>query len=345
MVEIFYRVNGQMQVSQTEADFSAINIPDVVWIDLLAPTGEEKRAVEAFLGTMIQSRATAEEIESSSRFSETEDAIFANTNFVIPGPEEYAMETVSFILKGNVLTTLREVQLRSFTELQRRLNVFPKMYPNGFTVFNSILEQRIDSDADMIEILSKEISQYNKKVSLGETDSGSERNANQILQSFGLTDALIETVNMNYTDEAEALNSGKIDAIFCTAGIQTAMIEGLAQKCDIRLLSIDETHMEKLLAESDTYSRYTIPAGTYTGQQEDVTTIGVSALLLARSDLDDKTVETLTDMLFRHAQDISYATSLNLSLTPTQAVQNVPIPFHKGAAAYYEKQGLQVTTD
>ena len=143
MVEIFYRVNGQMQVSQTEIDFSAINISDVVWIDLLTPTGEEKRAVEAFLGTMIQSRATAEEIESSSRFSETEDAIFANTNFVIPGPEEYAMETVSFILKGNVLTTLREVQLRSFTELQRRLNVFPKMYPNGFTVFNSILEQRI----------------------------------------------------------------------------------------------------------------------------------------------------------------------------------------------------------
>ena len=45
MVEIFYRVNGQMQVSQTEIDFSAINISDVVWIDLLTPTGEEKRAV------------------------------------------------------------------------------------------------------------------------------------------------------------------------------------------------------------------------------------------------------------------------------------------------------------
>lgn len=168
MVEIFYRVNGQMKVSQSEADFAAINISDVIWIDLLSPTGDEKRSVEAFLGTTIQSRATAEEIESSSRFSETEDAIFANTNFVIPGPEEYSMESVSFILKGGTLTTLREVQLRSFTELQRRLNVFPKMYTNGYAVFNNILEQRIDSDADMIEILSKEIAQYNKKVSLGE---------------------------------------------------------------------------------------------------------------------------------------------------------------------------------
>ncbi len=168
MVEIFYRVNGQMTVSKSETDLASINLQDVIWIDLLTPTGEEKRAVEAFLGTAIQSRATAEEIESSSRFSETEDAIFANTNFVIPGPEEYLMETVSFILKGTTLTTLREVQLRSFTELQRRLMVFPKMYANGFVVFSSILEQRIDSDADMIELVSKEIAQFSRKVGLGE---------------------------------------------------------------------------------------------------------------------------------------------------------------------------------
>lgn len=167
MVEIFYRVNGQM-VSQSETNFSGINATDVVWIDLFSPTGEEKRAVESFLGTVIQSRAQAEEIESSSRFYETEIAIFANTNFVIPGPEEYSMETVSFIVKDGILTTLRECPLRSFTDLQRRLRAFPKMYPNGFVVFCSLVEQRIDLDADMIELLSREIEQYNRKVSLGE---------------------------------------------------------------------------------------------------------------------------------------------------------------------------------
>ena len=157
-----------MTISRYEADLPGINLQDVIWIDLLSPTGDEKRAVEAYLGTVIQSRATAEEIESSSRFSETDAALFANTNFVIPGPESYVMETVSFIIKGTTLTTLREVQLRSFTELQRRLMVFPKMYASGYSVFTSILEQRIDSDADMIEILSKEIEQYNHKVGLEE---------------------------------------------------------------------------------------------------------------------------------------------------------------------------------
>ena len=168
MIEIFYKSDGQMMVSQSETVLPQLNKDSVVWIDLFNITGEEKRATEAFLGTTIQSRAQAEEIESSSRFSETEDALFANTNFLIPGPEEYSMVPVSFIISGNILTTMRESPLRSFTDLQRRVLAFPKLYGTGYMVFVSILEQRIDLDADMIELMSKEIEQYNRKVSLGE---------------------------------------------------------------------------------------------------------------------------------------------------------------------------------
>ena len=169
MIEVFYKSNGQMEMSQSAAVFSQLTPDMVVWIDLFAPSGEEKRTTESFVGTTIQSRAQAEEIESSSRFSETDTAIFANTNFLIPGPEEYSMETVSFILTDSgVLVTLRECPLRSFTDLQRRILAFPKFYPTGYIVFVSILEQRIDLDADMIELMSKEIEQFNRKVSLGE---------------------------------------------------------------------------------------------------------------------------------------------------------------------------------
>lgn len=164
MMNIFYRKNGIIEVSQSEAVFSSLKINDVVWIDLLTPTGAEKRAVEVFLGTEIQSRAQAEEIESSSRYFETDEAIFANTNFLTPGPDEYMMQAVSFTIVENSLTTLRDVPLRSFTELQRRLQVNPKRYPDGFTLFTTILDQRVDLDADMIEILSKEISQYAKRI-------------------------------------------------------------------------------------------------------------------------------------------------------------------------------------
>ena len=164
MIDIFYRTNGTIEMSQSEADLLKILREDVIWIDLFGPTGEEKRATEDFLGTMIQNRAQAEEIESSSRFTETEKAIFANTNFLMPGPDEYTMETVSFTIVDNILTTLRDFPLRSFTELQRKMMAMPRLFHNGFWVFLSILDQRVDLDADMIELMSKEISQYSKRV-------------------------------------------------------------------------------------------------------------------------------------------------------------------------------------
>ena len=149
-------------MSQSIADLDTFKMDDVIWIDLFSPSGDEKRATEKFLNTEIQSRARAEEIESSSRFSET--AIFANTNFLIPGPEEYSMEPVSFTLVENVLTTLRDVPLRSFTELQRKMQALPRLFPNGYWVFVSIMDQRVDLDADMIELMSKEIALYSRRV-------------------------------------------------------------------------------------------------------------------------------------------------------------------------------------
>ena len=168
MIQIFYKEDRRIVPSEDITLLKELGFDDVLWIDLYSPTGDEKREVEEFLETTLQSRAQAEEIESSSRYSETETSIFVNTNFLIPGPDEYNEETVSFILTDEILTTLRECPLKSFTDLQRRMLAFPKMYDSGHVAFLGILEQRIDLDADMVELISKEISQYNKKVSLGE---------------------------------------------------------------------------------------------------------------------------------------------------------------------------------
>ena len=164
MLSIFYRQGADIVVSQFETEFAAIGKESVLWIDLLAPTSEEKQATEAFLGTEIQSRATAEEIESSSRFSEHGTAIFANTNFLSPSGDELSEDAVSFTIQGGILTTLRDIPLRSFDQLQRRIQARPAMYENGWFIFASILDQRVDLDADIIELMSKETSQFSKRI-------------------------------------------------------------------------------------------------------------------------------------------------------------------------------------
>lgn len=144
-----------------------LGFDDVLWIDLFSPTGEEKREVEDFLETTLQSRAQAEEIESSSRYSETETSIFVNTNFLIPGPDDYSMEAVSFILCEGILVSIRQASLRTFVDIQRKIQVHSKLYPTGYHVFVGILENRVDLDADMIELMAKELDAYSKKASTG----------------------------------------------------------------------------------------------------------------------------------------------------------------------------------
>ena len=167
MLEIFYKNQGQVLTTEDTAELDNLGYDDVIWIDLTSPTGDEKRAIESFLNTTLQSRAQAEEIESSSRYSESETAIFINTNFLIPGPDNYNMEAVSFIICEGVFVTIRHVQLRSFIDIQRKMTANYRLMPTGYHILASLLENRIDLDADMIEIMAKEIAQYSKKISVG----------------------------------------------------------------------------------------------------------------------------------------------------------------------------------
>lgn len=167
MLEIFYKHKGQLVTTGELSELDNLGYDDILWIDLLSPTGEEKRGIENYLNTTLQSRAQAEEIESSSRYSESETTIFINTNFLIPGPDNYSMEAVSFILCEGIIVSIRHVPLRSFTDVQRRLVINYRSMPTGYHILIGILENRIDLDADMIELMSKEIALFGKKIGHG----------------------------------------------------------------------------------------------------------------------------------------------------------------------------------
>ena len=164
MIKYFYRKGSEILLGQSETEFAAISKNDLLWIDLLQPTGDQKRAVEAYLGTEIQSRDEAAEIESSSRFFEEGNAIFANTNFLSPADDEMLMDPVSFILVGSILTTIREIPLRSLDTLQLKIQALPELFPDGFTVFVEIMDKRVDLDADMVELISKDVSKFSNRI-------------------------------------------------------------------------------------------------------------------------------------------------------------------------------------
>lgn len=194
---------------------------------------------------------------------------------------------------------------------------------------------RADSDIQSIEDLQ------GKTVSIGAEESGSEQNALQILSAYGLNDRLVDTINLNYTDAADQLKAGKIDAIVITVGIPSPVVTELAGECGIRLLNVDGTAAQRLLSSYNAYREVTIPAGTYPGQDADVQTVGVKAVLLASDSLPAKQVQQLTELLFSSREALEE--QLGLALDPeTDAVEGVGIPFHAGAAAWYKQAGITV---
>lgn len=195
---------------------------------------------------------------------------------------------------------------------------------------------RADSDIRTLNDLS------GHTVSIGAEESGTELNASQILAFAGLPASLVKTRNLDYIEAARELEDGKIDAFFCTAGLTTTIIDELSRECNIRLISIDDNVIDKMLSSSAAYSRYTVPAGTYHGQDEDVITIGVKSVLVTSSSLSDDVIEQLTRMLFDKAKELQYSISLDLKLNEEFAVNDIPIPFHSGAIAYYEAKGMTI---
>lgn len=181
-----------------------------------------------------------------------------------------------------------------------------------------------------------------RKVSIGEYESGTERNAKQILQAYGYNDTLVEMKNYDYKTAVNKLENGEIDALFCTAGIKTEIIDELAGRSKIRLLSIDDNQMEKITSTYDFIMEYNIPANTYEGQTKDIQTIGVESVLLASDKLDEDIVYKITKCLFEHGKELQFNSMTDLELTQDIVTQGITIKFHKGAAKYYKKNGIDV---
>ena len=79
MITIYLKQYNKIVRNADVRLFDDLGYDDILWIDLLSPTIKEQKAVENFLEINLQTRQQVEEIESSSRYSETENAIICNS--------------------------------------------------------------------------------------------------------------------------------------------------------------------------------------------------------------------------------------------------------------------------
>ncbi len=180
-----------------------------------------------------------------------------------------------------------------------------------------------------------------KKVSIGAAGSGVYFNAVDILNAYGLTEDDIEATYQSFGDSADSLKDGKIDAAFVVAGAPTTAVTDLATTKKVSLVSLDDEHIAKLLKSSPYYSECTISKDTY-GTAEDIKTVGVGAVILARNDVSEDAVYALCKDIFDNAANLTESHAKYAELSLDYATSCTTVPYHPGAAKYFEEKGYTV---
>lgn len=202
MIKAYLRTEDTIKALTLELEhLESLDTSSLVWLDMLSPTPEENIAVERSLKLELPTRQESEEIEYSSRYWEDENGIWINTPFLVREDESIANETVSFILKGAFLTTIRFSELRIFTEFSRKLRLTPRAFHNGADVLSGILAMRVDMDADLIENLSKQI------VTIGRRDPQSLDQPSEFLDFITSYEDTNITFRENLTDKHRVISS------------------------------------------------------------------------------------------------------------------------------------------
>ena len=138
---------------------------EAVWLDMLGPSPDEERAVEAALGVGVPTREEMKEIEASSRLYEEDGALYMTativTNADSENPESAA---VTFMLIGRRLVTVRYADPQPFRLFAAYAARHPAVCATGEATFAALLDAIIDRLADILEMIGADVDALSKEI-------------------------------------------------------------------------------------------------------------------------------------------------------------------------------------
>ncbi|MCR8725706.1 TAXI family TRAP transporter solute-binding subunit [Frigidibacter sp. ROC022] len=208
-----------------------------------------------------------------------------------------------------------------------KLRGIAAVYPNYIQIVAS-KESGIKTFADL----------KGKSLSVGAPKSGTELNARKIFAAAGMSyDDLSKTEYLPFGESVELIKNRQLDATLQSAGLGVASLKDLSSSMDVVIVSVPAEVVEKLGAP---YIAATIPAGTYEGQTEDVSTVAVVNFLVTHSDVSDEIAYQMTKLLFENLPELEAAHKAATQIKLENALNGMPIPLHPGAEKYYKEMGM-----
>jgi magnesium transporter len=134
-----------------------------VWIDLLNPTPQESAAVTARFGVQVPSRASLQEIETSSRTRSEGPVLYVSMPLTLQDAAAgLAPLPLGFVLSAKLLLTVRFSEVHSFAKAVTYVNTDP--HASGPAVFCSLIDSMVDFSADTLEKLGTDLAAVSSRI-------------------------------------------------------------------------------------------------------------------------------------------------------------------------------------
>ncbi len=177
-----------------------------------------------------------------------------------------------------------------------------------------------------------------KRVAVGALGSGTEANARQIMEIFGITYADIKPQYLSFGEAANGLKDGNIDVAFVTAGAPTAAIQDIAAQHKVALVGIPADKAEALIKKYPFYAKQTIKAKTYPTVMADVQTVAVKAMLVTSEKVNADLVYKMTKAIYSNLDRIKAAHAQGANVQKATALEGMGIKVHAGADKFFKEK-------
>jgi magnesium transporter len=151
MLNVFTLANGRLFQEEIESHRALANVQPV-WVDLDAPTDEEKGWIAEHFGLTIPSDAVDDDLEESARFYEEDNGeLHIRSDFLIDDGETARNVRVAFILHRNILFSVHAEDLPVFRLLRLRARRIPALIGDAKDVLLKLYDADAEYSADALE--------------------------------------------------------------------------------------------------------------------------------------------------------------------------------------------------
>lgn len=203
----------------------------------------------------------------------------------------------------------------------------------------------IASDAVNTGTMADFVALKGSAMALGKQNSGTIGSNAAILGGLGVDIYNDYTlVHGGYGPSAEALQNGQVKGIGVPAGVPTGAVSQLfaAAGDNVTMLSFTEEEAKAADGGRGLWTSYTIPAGTYPGQDADVATIAQPNFLATNADVSEENIYLITKTIYENLPFLQAIHPATKAMMIERAIAGLPLPLHPGAARYYSEVGIDI---